>query len=149
MPGDGSRFDNLSFVFPTRFPLDEDQPFDAVPQAQSGWARLWWDQEAAHFLDYLFANAGTDFAPIIEAYAKAQAHGTRVPKPRTSRFMGPRFTVSTQTVDRSTPGAAGFSRDKPTVIAGIAAKIMTARTIRRMSFLRPASLRGISMIVSG
>ena len=34
-------------------------------------------------IDYLFANAGTDFAPIIEAYAKAQAHGTRVPKPVT------------------------------------------------------------------
>ena len=34
-------------------------------------------------IDYLFANAGTDFAPLIEAYAKAQAHGTKVPKPVT------------------------------------------------------------------
>ena len=34
-------------------------------------------------IDYLFANAGTDFAPLIEAYAKAQAHGTKVPKPIT------------------------------------------------------------------
>jgi len=34
-------------------------------------------------IDYLFANAGTDFAPIIEAYAKAAAHGTKVPKPIT------------------------------------------------------------------
>ena len=34
-------------------------------------------------IDYLFANAGTDFAPLIEAYAKAQAHGTIVPKPIT------------------------------------------------------------------
>jgi acetolactate synthase-1/2/3 large subunit len=34
-------------------------------------------------VDYLFANAGTDFAPIIEAYAKAQAFGTKVPKPIT------------------------------------------------------------------
>src|SRR4029077_11680371 len=34
-------------------------------------------------IDYLFANAGTDFAPIIEAYAKAQAHGTKTPKPIT------------------------------------------------------------------
>ena len=34
-------------------------------------------------IDYLFANAGTDFAPLIEAYAKAQAHGTNVPKPIT------------------------------------------------------------------
>ena len=34
-------------------------------------------------IDYLFANAGTDFAPLIEAYAKAQAQGTKVPKPIT------------------------------------------------------------------
>src|SRR5258707_9426943 len=34
-------------------------------------------------IDCLFANAGTDFAPLIEAYAKAQAHGTKVPKPIT------------------------------------------------------------------
>src|SRR5262245_15462636 len=34
-------------------------------------------------IDYLFANAGTDFAPLIESYAKAQAHGTKVPKPIT------------------------------------------------------------------
>ena len=32
-------------------------------------------------IDYLFANAGTDFAPIIEAYAKAQVNGTKVPSP--------------------------------------------------------------------
>jgi acetolactate synthase-1/2/3 large subunit len=34
-------------------------------------------------VDYLFANAGTDFAPLIEAYAKAEATGTKVPKPIT------------------------------------------------------------------
>jgi acetolactate synthase-1/2/3 large subunit len=34
-------------------------------------------------IEYLFANAGTDFAPIIEAYAKAQMLGTKVPKPVT------------------------------------------------------------------
>jgi acetolactate synthase I/II/III large subunit len=34
-------------------------------------------------IEYLFANAGTDFAPIIESYAKAQVHGTKVPKPVT------------------------------------------------------------------
>jgi acetolactate synthase-1/2/3 large subunit len=34
-------------------------------------------------VDYLFANAGTDFAPLIEAYAKATANGTRTPKPIT------------------------------------------------------------------
>ncbi len=32
-------------------------------------------------VDYLFANAGTDFAPLIEALAKAQALGTAHPTP--------------------------------------------------------------------
>jgi acetolactate synthase I/II/III large subunit len=34
-------------------------------------------------VEYLFANAGTDFAPLIESYAKAEANGTKVPKPVT------------------------------------------------------------------
>ena len=34
-------------------------------------------------VDYLFANAGTDFAPLIEALAKAQAQGTPIPEPVT------------------------------------------------------------------
>ena len=34
-------------------------------------------------VDYLFANAGTDFAPLIEALAKAQALGTPSPIPVT------------------------------------------------------------------
>ena len=32
-------------------------------------------------VDYLFANAGTDFAPLIEALAKAQALGTPFKNP--------------------------------------------------------------------
>lgn len=34
-------------------------------------------------VDYLFANAGTDFAPLIEAFAKAEATGKPAPKPVT------------------------------------------------------------------
>jgi acetolactate synthase-1/2/3 large subunit len=34
-------------------------------------------------IEYLFANAGTDFAPLIEALAKAQTLGTPAPKPVT------------------------------------------------------------------
>src|SRR5580704_15993360 len=33
-------------------------------------------------VEYLFANAGTDFAPIVEAYAKAAHTGLPAPKPR-------------------------------------------------------------------
>ncbi len=32
-------------------------------------------------IDYLFANAGTDFAPLVEAFAKAARTGRAVPQP--------------------------------------------------------------------
>jgi acetolactate synthase I/II/III large subunit len=38
---------------------------------------------AARGVEYLFANAGTDFAPLIEAYARRQANGLAVPQPIT------------------------------------------------------------------
>ena len=41
--------------------------------------------------------------------------GVSVPRPRTWRTIGPRFTVRGQTTARSTVGAAGFSRDRPTL----------------------------------
>lgn len=36
---------------------------------------------AARGVDYLFANGGTDFAPVAEARAKGLAHGVRMPEP--------------------------------------------------------------------
>ncbi len=38
---------------------------------------------AARGVEFLFANAGTDFAPIIEAYARRGAHGQARPRPLT------------------------------------------------------------------
>jgi acetolactate synthase-1/2/3 large subunit len=38
---------------------------------------------AARGIEYLFANAGTDFAPLIEAYAKRFATGQALPRPIT------------------------------------------------------------------
>src|SRR5438045_8028100 len=38
---------------------------------------------AARGVEYLFANAGTDFAPLIEAYAKRLAQGQALPRPVT------------------------------------------------------------------
>jgi len=38
---------------------------------------------AARGIDYLFANAGTDFAPLIEGFAKAQSTGIAMPTPIT------------------------------------------------------------------
>ena len=46
--------------------------------------------------------------PSVWAGSSRVSSGTRVPRPRTSRIMGPRRTVSGQRVDNSTPGAAGF-----------------------------------------
>ncbi|MGH7335817.1 MAG: thiamine pyrophosphate-binding protein, partial [Candidatus Rokuibacteriota bacterium] len=38
---------------------------------------------ATRGVDYFFANAGTDFAPLIEAYAKRLAEGHALPRPLT------------------------------------------------------------------
>ena len=63
--------------------------------------------------------------PCVDAgtHRRASSTGTSVPRPRTWRTIGPRFTVSTQTVARSTVGAAGFNRASTT---DTAAMTMTA-----------------------
>jgi acetolactate synthase-1/2/3 large subunit len=38
---------------------------------------------ASRHVDFLFGNAGTDFAPLIEAYAKREAQGQVLPRPIT------------------------------------------------------------------
>src|SRR5438445_179890 len=38
---------------------------------------------AARGVEYLFGNAGTDFAPLVEAYARRYAHGQTLPRPLT------------------------------------------------------------------
>ena len=35
---------------------------------------------AVHGVDWLFANPGTDFPPIVEAYARAEGHNATVPR---------------------------------------------------------------------
>jgi acetolactate synthase I/II/III large subunit len=43
-------------------------------------AEAWLVLLAARGIEYLFANGGTDFAPLVEAYAKGQKHGWRLPE---------------------------------------------------------------------
>jgi acetolactate synthase-1/2/3 large subunit len=43
-------------------------------------AEAWLGLLAARGIEYLFANGGTDFAPVAEAFAKCQKAGTRLPK---------------------------------------------------------------------
>ena len=44
-------------------------------------AQAWLGLLAARGIEYLFANGGTDFAPIAEAYAAGRANGWRMPQP--------------------------------------------------------------------
>jgi hypothetical protein len=59
--------------------------------------------------------------------------------------MDPRLTMSGQTVDPSTVGAAGFMRETPTVTNAIAHKLTVAITARRIIRLRDAFFLGTSM----
>jgi acetolactate synthase-1/2/3 large subunit len=43
-------------------------------------ADAWLGLLAARGVEYLFANGGTDFAPVVEAYAKGQSLGWRLPE---------------------------------------------------------------------
>jgi acetolactate synthase-1/2/3 large subunit len=43
-------------------------------------ADAWLGLLAARGVEYLFANGGTDFAPVVEAYAKGQSKGWRLPE---------------------------------------------------------------------
>jgi hypothetical protein len=54
MPGADLGNDPRAFVFPAHVPIGIAQPVDSAPQSVSAWHRLWWSEEAAHFLGYLF-----------------------------------------------------------------------------------------------
>ena len=57
-------------------------------------------------------------------------------EPRTCRTIGPRFTVSIHTVERSTLGTAGFKRDNATVIKISPGPRPETMRMRRFLFLR-------------
>ena len=59
--------------------------------------------------------------------------------------MGPRLTVSIQTVERSILGTAGFNRDKPIVARITPTATAEIVMIRRLRFLAATSGRGISI----
>ena len=46
-------------------------------------AEAYLEMLAAREVDYLFGNAGTDFSPLIEAYARRAANGAVMPRPLT------------------------------------------------------------------
>jgi acetolactate synthase I/II/III large subunit len=54
-----------------------DHPVSFKPETA---ADAWLGLLAARGIEYLFANGGTDFAPVVEAYAKGQVLGWRLPE---------------------------------------------------------------------
>jgi acetolactate synthase-1/2/3 large subunit len=57
--------------------MKPDHPVAFKPETA---ADAWLGLLAARGIDYLFANGGTDFAPVVEAYAKGQKLGWRLPQ---------------------------------------------------------------------
>ena len=53
---------------------------EAAPFKPETAADAWLGLLAARGLEYLFSNGGTDFAPVVEAYAKGQKLGWRLPQ---------------------------------------------------------------------
>src|SRR5918996_1148790 len=57
--------------------MKTDSPVTFTPETA---ADAWIGLLATRGVDYLFANGGTDFAPVVEAYAKGQKRGWRLPQ---------------------------------------------------------------------
>ena len=57
--------------------MKPDHPVAFKPETA---ADAWLGLLAARGVEYLFANGGTDFAPVVEAYAKGQSLGWRLPQ---------------------------------------------------------------------
>src|SRR5262245_19845104 len=57
--------------------MKTDSPVTFTPETA---ADAWVGLLAMRGVDYLFANGGTDFAPVVEAYAKGQKLGWRLPE---------------------------------------------------------------------
>src|SRR5256714_5933847 len=60
-------------------PAPKEQPAATIFEPETA-ADAWLGLLASRGVEYLFANGGTDFAPVVEAYAKGQALGWRLPE---------------------------------------------------------------------
>lgn len=64
MPGASAGTDPVAFMLPQNAPLGYSDPFDATSLAQSYWSRLWWSEEAMHFIDDIVQN-DRDFREVL------------------------------------------------------------------------------------
>src|SRR3989440_1442620 len=83
--------------------------------------------------------------PSVFAGIQRISSGTSVPRPRTCRTIGPFFTVSIQTLERSTLGAAGFKRDKANVARIKPIALAEIIIMRRFRFFAATPSRGTSI----
>ena len=106
MPGGGPQNEPPAFVMPQHTPLGASLPFEASPMPAAAWARLWWGEEARHFLDRIFAT-DRDVREVLTA--------------RSTEINGPlaqfyRFIAGATCCG---PGAdAGYSQPEPLVEPG-------------------------------
>lgn len=70
LPNAGPQNEAAAFVLPARAPLGPSLPFAANPAAPAAWIRMWWGEEAAHFLDAIFAD-DRDFREVLTSRATA------------------------------------------------------------------------------
>jgi hypothetical protein len=64
MPGGSTGFDPPAFTIPRSHPIGVDLPTEVGDEAQSSWARLWWGEEAQHYIDTLLVE-DRDFREIL------------------------------------------------------------------------------------
>jgi hypothetical protein len=64
MPGATFVNDPPAFVIPTHTPLGGDKPLELTNQPASAWERMWWGEEATHFLDRIFLD-DRDFREVL------------------------------------------------------------------------------------
>ncbi|HET9622164.1 MAG TPA: DUF1585 domain-containing protein [Kofleriaceae bacterium] len=70
LPAAGSGNEPPAFVLPSHTPLGSDAPFESTPQPAAAWERLWWSEEAKHFLDKIFLE-DRDFREVLTGRATA------------------------------------------------------------------------------
>jgi uncharacterized protein DUF1585 len=68
LPGAGAANEPPAFVLPSHTPLGNDLPFESTPQPAAAWERLWWSEEAKHFLDKIFLE-DRDFREVLASRA--------------------------------------------------------------------------------
>ena len=86
-------------------------------------------------VEYLFANAGTDFAPLVEAFAKAARTGTPVPQPvlATHENLVATLSISTMPKHGRTARPASDVRTLKAPVRSLPPSPTVAHTVRMRS----------------